>query len=90
MGSLLDEGISKPLDGSVSTPQALPPHSPPCHADCKICIFYEVTVSRGEKLVFIPSIFAFTVPPNMHILPCKAMGPPNATGHQGQIDTGKL
>ena len=39
MRSLLDEGISKPLDGSVSTPQALPRHSPPCHADCKICIF---------------------------------------------------
>ena len=31
MRSLLDEGISKPLDGSVSTPHALPRHSPLCH-----------------------------------------------------------
>ena len=67
-----------------SMPEALPRHSVPCRL--QNLHIYEVTVRcRGEKLVFMSSIFAFTVP---LMLPCKALGPPNnhATGHDGQID----
>ena len=87
MRSLLDEGISKPLDGSVSIhARGIATTFPTVPCRLQNLHIYEVTVRcRGEKLVFISSIFAFTVP---LMLPCKALGPPNnhATGHDGQID----
>ena len=89
VGSLVDEGISKPLGGS--TLQNHIPRHPPCW-QAEIYIFYELAARWLETCIYTDVNICIKRAHLMHKLPSEAMGPPNnhGTGHYGQIVIGRL